>query len=121
MEAIEHPRAKPGQRGWTFITIHGQVLFAIAQQRQPRVAEIAEAAGITERYAYRVLRDLQRAGYVSRSRNGRSNRYRLNADLALGDPVVGKQSLRQLLRVLGNRELGDLLAALAPLALEFML
>jgi DNA-binding IclR family transcriptional regulator len=114
MESIE------GKRGWTFITNHGQVLLVIAQQPQQRVAEIADAVGITERYAYRVLGDLQRAGYVSRSRNGRSNRYRLNVHLALGDPVVGKRSLRELLRVLGNREHGDLLAAFAPLALELM-
>src|SRR5438034_6729387 len=51
MESIG-PRAKPRKRGWTFITNHAQVLLAIAHRPQLRVAEIAEAAEITERYAY---------------------------------------------------------------------
>jgi len=38
------------------------VLLAVARDPDLRVREIAEAAGITERYAYRVLRDLQTAG-----------------------------------------------------------
>ena len=51
---------------------------------------------------------------MTRSRSGRFNRYRLNAELALGDPVVGERPLRELLRLIGEREQGDLLAALAP-------
>ncbi len=49
-------------RGWSFLTGHAQVLLAVARDPDLRVREIAEAAGITERYAYRVLRDLQTAG-----------------------------------------------------------
>ena len=102
------------KRGWTFITHHAQVLLAIARDPEVRVREIAEAAGITERYAYRVLSDLQRAGYVRRSRRGRSNRYEFNADAPLGDPVVEKESLHQLLQLIGGDEPGDLADALAP-------
>lgn len=112
MESFEQGRAEPSERGWTFLTNHAQVLLAIAREPALRVSEIAEAVGITERYAYRVLSDLQKAGYVSRSRNGRCNRYRLDADLALGDPVVEEQSLRQLLRLIDDRAQGDLRSAL---------
>lgn len=96
---------KPGRleqfppRGWTFITPHAQVLLAVAADPDLRVKEIAEAADITERYAYRLLSDLQEAGYVRRLRRGRCNRYRVNPDLALGDPVVEEQSIRELLRL----------------------
>jgi DNA-binding IclR family transcriptional regulator len=86
-------------RGWTFITHHAQVLLAVAADPDLRVKEIAEAADITERYAYRLLSDLQETGYVHRVRRGRCNRYRVNADLALGDPGVEEQSTRELLRL----------------------
>ena len=89
-------------RRWTFITNHAQVLLAVAQNPDLRVREIAEAVGITERYAYRLLRDLQNAGYVDRVRHGRCNLYRVNPSLPLGDPVVGPQSLRELLRLIGH-------------------
>jgi len=80
------------------------VLLAVAQQPDVRVREIAAAADITERYAYRMLRDLQDTGYVERCREGRCNLYRINPDLAIGDPIVEEQSLRKLLRLIGTRE-----------------
>ena len=45
-------------RSWSFITKHGQVLLAVAQNRAAKVAELAAAAKITERSAYRILADL---------------------------------------------------------------
>jgi DNA-binding transcriptional ArsR family regulator len=98
-------------RGWTFITPHAQVLLAVAANPDLRVTEIAEAADITERYAYRVLSDLEKAGYVDRRRRGRCNRYRVDADLALGDPVVEEQSIRGLLQLSGRSAGGYFLAA----------
>jgi DNA-binding transcriptional ArsR family regulator len=105
--------ADPGNR-WTFTTKHAQVLLAIARDPELRVREIAECVQITERYVYRVLSDLQEAGYLHRVRRGRRNRYRVDPELALGDPVVEEQSTRGLLR-LSSRSAGrDLLGALSP-------
>lgn len=113
MGAVQVTEAsKPGQvepsftRGWTFITPHTQVLLAVAQKPDLRVTDIAAATGITERHAYRMLRDLQDAGYVERRRDGRCNLYRIHPELAIGDPVVEEQSLRELLRLIGKGE-GD--------------
>src|SRR5436190_9623514 len=108
-------------RGWTFITNHAQVLLAVAQKPDLRVTEIAAAACITERHAYRMLRDLQNAGYVERRRHGRCNLYRIHPELVIGDPVVEEQSLRELLRLIGKREsdespLGGWLRHAAPRA-----
>jgi sugar-specific transcriptional regulator TrmB len=89
-------------RGWTFITNHAQVLLAVAQNADLRVRDIAAAAGITERYAYRMLSDLQNAGYVERRRVGRCNVYRIHPELAIGDPLVEEQALRKLLRLTGK-------------------
>ena len=97
---------------WTFITNHAQVLLAVAQTPEVRVREIAAAAGITERYAYRILRDLQNAGYVERRREGRCNLYRIHPELTLGDPIVEGQSLSKLLRLIGTSE-GDEVVAMS--------
>jgi DNA-binding IclR family transcriptional regulator len=91
-------------RGWTFITNHTQVLLAVAQRPGLRVTDISAAAGITERHAYRMLRDLEEAGYVERRRDGRCNVYRIHPELAIGDPVLEEQSLRELLRLIGKGE-----------------
>jgi DNA-binding MarR family transcriptional regulator len=80
--------SRPQWRSWTFITSHAQVLLAVAHDPELRVAEIAEAARITERSAYRILSDLVEAGYLRRTRVGRRNRYELARDLLLGDPLV---------------------------------
>jgi DNA-binding IclR family transcriptional regulator len=98
------PRTRP--HSWTFITNHAQVLLAVAQQPDVRVRGIAAAAAITERYAYRMLRDLEDAGYVERRRHGRCNLYRIHRDLALGDPIVEGQALRQLLRLIEGEHSG---------------
>jgi DNA-binding IclR family transcriptional regulator len=98
--SVEPPLA----RGWTFITNHAQVLLAVTQKSDVRVSEIAAVAGITERHAYRMLRDLQDAGYVERLRDGRCNVYRIHPEMAIGDPVVEEQSLRALLRLIGKAE-----------------
>ena len=104
---------RPTTRSWAFLTNHAQVMLALAQKPDLRVREIAEAAGITERYAYRLLRDLENAGYVDRRRHGRCNLYRVHPDLALGDPVVEEQSLRELLRLVSPRDSAELLAVSA--------
>ena len=109
-----HPAEASAPRGWTFLTNHAQVLLAVAQNPDLRVREIAEATGITERYAYRVLRDLQSAGYVDRVRQGRCNLYRIHPDLPLGDPVVEPQSLNVFLRLIGRSDGSELGAADAP-------
>jgi DNA-binding transcriptional ArsR family regulator len=85
----------------------------VAQKPDLRVREIAGATGITERYAYSILRDLEEAGYVDRRRRGRSNAYRIHPDVTLGDPLIEDQSLRKLLRLIGPGESDDVTAMLA--------
>ena len=91
-------------RSWTFITHHAQVLLAVASNPDASVVEIADTVEITERSAYRVLADLQRAGYVRRSRKGRQNRYEINSALPLGDPTVGNGLVGDLLKLVVEEE-----------------
>jgi DNA-binding transcriptional ArsR family regulator len=87
-------------RSWTFITNHAQVLLYLGCNSDARVSELAAATQITERAAYRILDDLEEAGYITRERQGRRNHYRLNAELPLEDPVVEDRRVADLLALL---------------------
>lgn len=85
---------------WTFLTNHGQVLVEIARDPGIRLRDLGERVGITERAAHRIVSELSGAGYITRSRNGRRNRYAVNADRPLPDPVAREQSIGELLAIL---------------------
>ena len=84
-------------RNWAFLTSHARVLLAVARDPELRVGEIAEAAGIAGRSAYRILADLVEGRYLRRTRVGRRNRYELDRDLPLGEPIIGELTLNDLL------------------------
>jgi DNA-binding transcriptional ArsR family regulator len=92
-------------RSWTFITNHAQVLLALARDPQATVAELAETAQITERSAYRVLADLQQAGYVRRRKVGRHNSYEINPTLPLRDPTVEDGLVTDLLKLVVDEDI----------------
>jgi predicted ArsR family transcriptional regulator len=60
---------------WSFLTNHAQVLICIARDPSTRLREIGETVGITERAAHRLVGELATAGYISRERESRRNRY----------------------------------------------
>jgi DNA-binding transcriptional ArsR family regulator len=87
-------------RSWTFLTNHGHVLLAVARNPEATITEIEAAAEISRRSTFRILADLQKAGYVTRIRHGRSNRYELNRTLPLEDPLVDQEPLSELIALL---------------------
>ena len=91
-------------RSWTFITKHAQVLLAVARDPAATVAQLAATAEITERSAYRILSDLQVAGYVQRRKVGRHNAYEINPNLPLRDPTVENECVRDLLTLVADVE-----------------
>jgi hypothetical protein len=99
-----HPSDLRALRSWKFLTKHAQVLFAVARDPEATVAQLAGAAEITERSAYRILGDLQQAGYVRRRKVGRHNTYEINPALPLGDPTVENETVRDLLRLVGEAD-----------------
>ena len=90
---------------WKFITNHAQVLLCVAHDPEIRLREIAEACGITERAAHRIIADLEEAGYISRERMGRRNRYEFHPEVAMRHPRIGHALLRDV-------SMGDLVAPL---------
>jgi hypothetical protein len=91
---------------WSFLTNHAQVLLCIANDPGIRLREIGEAVGITERAAHRIVAELADAGYISRTRNGRRNRYTIQSHLPLPDPLARQQRIGDLLAVLAGQPAG---------------
>jgi len=63
---------------WTFFSNYGHVLVCLARNREARLRDVALEVGITERAVQKIVRDLQNAGFVTVSKQGRCNRYRIN-------------------------------------------
>jgi|SRR5215213_9271444 len=75
-----------GHNGWKFFTNHALVLLAVAADPEILLREIAEAVGITERAAHRIIGDLEDGGYISRQRKGRRNYYQVHLQAVLSQP-----------------------------------
>jgi predicted ArsR family transcriptional regulator len=83
---------------WTFLTNHSHVLICIHEDSTIRTRDIAERVGITERAVQRIISELSAAGYLSRTREGRRNRYEVCADQPLRHPVEAQCLLSSLLK-----------------------
>jgi len=85
---------------WSFITNHGLVLAAIAKQPQSTAREIGDTVGITERAAHNIISDLDEAGYITKTKVGRRNRYRIHPNVPLKDEA-SDAAVGELLVMLG--------------------
>ena len=65
---------------WMLLTGHGRVLVEIARNPDARIRDISPAVGLTERTVQGIVADLESAGYLTRTRIGRRNRYTVNPD-----------------------------------------
>lgn len=68
---------------WRFVTNHAHVLQCLSANPEARLRDVAGAIGITERSVATIVRDLEEAGYVTKTRNGNRNRYEIHDDLPL--------------------------------------
>lgn len=86
---------------WTFLTNHAHVLLCIARNPEMTLADVADQVGITERATQRIVADLEAAGYLTRERDGRRNRYEIDARKPLRHPLEQEHEIGELLSVLG--------------------
>src|SRR5512142_2296580 len=89
---------------WSFLTNHGLVLTYIGRYPDSTGLEIAQAVGITERAARKIVADLLAESYIEREKVGRRNRYRLNAHLPLRHPGERTATVGELLGLLWREE-----------------
>jgi DNA-binding MarR family transcriptional regulator len=94
---VEQPGALDPEARWTFVTNHLVVLLCIAEDPGVKMVDIAARVGITERGVQRIVADLVRAGYLSRTRVGRRNHYEINDEMPLRHLETQHRRVRELL------------------------
>ena len=82
---------------WGFLTTHARVLLCIAHDPRVRLCDIATSMGIAERSAYGIVTDLTAAGYVVKRKDGRRNRYQIQAHLPLPEPASQDPAIGEVL------------------------
>jgi hypothetical protein len=85
---------------WSFLTNHARVLLYVARDPGARLRDIAAGLGITERSAHAIVADLTHAGYVVKQRDGRRNRYQIEAELPLAEPGTREPAVGEVLALL---------------------
>lgn len=88
---------------WTFLTNHGHAMVMLARDPEARIRDIAQGVGITERAAQRIVGDLVDAGYLTRERIGRRNRYAIDPSIPLRHPLERDHGIGDLLKAVADR------------------
>lgn len=84
---------------WTFLTNHSHVLICLWREPEARLRDVAGKVGITERAVQGIVADLEAAGVVTRSREGRRNRYEIHDAVPLRHPVESERTVADLLQM----------------------
>ena len=87
---------------WTFLTNHARVLLCVAHDPGVRLRDIAASLDITERSAFAMITDLVQAGYVVKEKDGRRNRYHIQAHLPLPEPAGRERTVGEVLALLAG-------------------
>ena len=88
---------------WGFLTNHARVLLHIAHDPGARLRDIAGSLGITERRAHGIITDLAEAGYVITQKDGRRNRYQIQAHLPVPEPGTGEPAVGEVVALFAGR------------------
>ena len=92
-------KANESNREWTFLSNHGHVLIHLNRFPESRIRDISEAVGITDRSAQAILADLEEAGYVTITRIGRRNSYKVNPGSKFRHPAEASKPISSLLKI----------------------
>ena len=93
-------RTRKTDHNWRFVTNHAHALQYIAANPAARLRDIADMIGITERAVAAIVSDLEQAGYLTRSREGRRNRYEVHDELPLRHPQHRHHTVGDLIQFL---------------------
>jgi hypothetical protein len=94
-------KPEPSRGTWTFLTNHARVLAHIARNPGARIRDIAAGCLLTERSVQKIIVDLEDSGYLTHTRHGRANHYRVVPGTPLRHPA-DKGSVDDLLILLGS-------------------
>lgn len=90
---------------WTLLSNHGHVMVCLANDPHMRLRDVALQVGITERAVQRIIHDLEQANMLHREREGRRNRYRINARQTLRHPLEQHHTVGELVEAVSGCKL----------------
>ncbi|MEV0470990.1 helix-turn-helix transcriptional regulator [Streptomyces prunicolor] len=90
--------------GWTFLTSHARVLATIAEDHRIRIRDIAARCRLTERAVQKIISDLEEDGYLTHTREGRTNAYRIQPGTILRHPAEAGMTVEALLSALAQHD-----------------
>ena len=90
----------PSVGEWSFFTNHARALICIARDPGIRLRDLAVVLDVTERSAYGIVSDLADGGYVFKEKDGRRNRYRVEAQLPLPESIARERTIGDVLGLL---------------------
>lgn len=73
-------------------------MASIAKNPERTAREIGDDVGVTERTAHKIIMDLEKEGYISKTKVGVKNTYTIHPDLQI---KTGDASVGELLMMLG--------------------
>ena len=90
------PAAKH-QSHWTLFSNHAHVLLCLDREQAMVLRDVAMQVGITERAVQNIVADLELGGVITRFKEGRCNRYKINRRVKLRHPIESHRSVGELL------------------------
>lgn len=87
--------------GWTFLTNHALVLSVLAKHPRITGRELSTTVGITERATRKIIADLEAEGYITKKKEGRRIKYRINPDLPMRHETYQDTAIGDFLKALG--------------------
>jgi len=100
---MANSKSDTSSASWTFLTNDAHVLLCLVEKPAARMREVAVRVGITERAVQRIVAELEEAGYLSRMREGRANRYLVHDNLFLRHPVESHCTIAGLIGMVTGR------------------
>ncbi|WP_051836599.1 helix-turn-helix transcriptional regulator [Streptomyces sp. NRRL F-2580] len=99
---MENEHAGSRRNHWTFLTNHARVLIAIARDPGIRLRDLAAICDLTERTVQTIVTDLEADGYLTRTRDGRRNRYAIAPGARFRHPAEAGREIAGLLAYLAG-------------------
>lgn len=84
------------QSKWTFFSNHGHAIILLTKKSDLTIREMAIEIGLTERAMIRIINDLVESGYVSVSKSGRRNSYRVNLKGRFRHPIEKSRNIGEI-------------------------